>query len=411
MSKFWSTFKLTYMSKIKSKAFIIFMAIVVVLMVGLSNIDKIMGLFDHGPDKVGIVTQNEQIYKVLKQQGHSLEDDAKLKKVSENKAEKLVKNEKLDRAYVVKQNKDNQLSGTILSKDNVDVEDKQRFTEVLTTMQSHLVASKLDLSQKELKQLQSQSHVDSKIMSDKEDSQLNSGQKTLNYILIYATLMLIFFIIFNFAGQVAMEIATEKTSRVIEMIITSVSPVVHILAKIAAVIAVAFTQVIMIILTALICIFTFDLKKLFKNFDIQMNHLAWQIIVVSLLCLIVGIFSYVLLAAILGSLVSRIEDMNQTLMPLTLLAMIAFYIAIFSIMKPDMLLTKITSFIPFLAPFELLVRSQSSDLDIWEIIVSMGLSVIVIILLLWIAVKTYKDSVLTFEKGLFKSIHRLIKNK
>lgn len=136
-----------------------------------------------------------------------------------------------------------------------------------------------------------------------------------------------------------------------------------------------------------------------------------QIIVVSWLCLIVGIFSYVLLAAILGSLVSRIEDMNQTLMPLTLLAMIAFYIAIFSIMKPDMLLTKITSFIPFLAPFELLVRSQSSDLDIWEIIVSMGLSVIVIILLLWIAVKTYKDSVLTFEKGLFKSIHRLIKNK
>lgn len=68
------------------------------------------------------------------------------------------------------------MSGTILSKDNVDVEDKQRFTEVLTTMQSHLVASKLDLSQKELKQLQSQSHVDSKIMSDKEDSQLNSGQ-------------------------------------------------------------------------------------------------------------------------------------------------------------------------------------------------------------------------------------------
>ena len=62
-----------------------------------------------------------------------------------------------------------------------------------------------------------------------------------------------------------MEIATEKTSRVIEMIITSVSPVVHILAKIAAVIAVAFTQVIMIILTALICIFAFDLKEIVQK--------------------------------------------------------------------------------------------------------------------------------------------------
>ncbi|MET2743714.1 ABC transporter permease [Staphylococcus caprae] len=409
MNKFWSTFKLTYLSKIKSKAFIIFMSIIVILMIALSNIDKIIDLFDNGPDKVGVVTQNEQIYKVLKKQSHALDDDATFKKVSEKDAHKLVKNEKLKKAYIVKQDKHHQLSGTILSKDNVEAEDEQKLTEVLTSIQSQLVASNLNLSQNELKQLQARSHVDSKVISNKEDSQLNSGEQTLNYILVYATLMLIFFIVFNYAGQVAMEIATEKTSRVIEMIITSVSPVIHILAKIAGVIAVAFTQVIMIIIMALLCVYAFDLKSLFKEFDIQMNHLAWQIIIVSILCLIVGILSYVLLAAILGSLATRIEDMNQTLMPLTLLAMIAFYIAIFSIMKPDMLLTKITSFIPFLAPFELLVRSQSSDLEIWEIAVSMGISIIVVALLLWIAVKTYKDSVLTFEKGLFKSIQRLVK--
>ncbi|MFW3651430.1 ABC transporter permease [Staphylococcus caprae] len=409
MNKFWSTFKLTYLSKIKSKAFIIFMSIIVILMIALSNIDKIIDLFDNGPDKVGVVTQNEQIYKVLKKQSHALDDDATFKKVSEKDAHKLVKNEKLKKAYIVKQDKHHQLSGTILSKDNVEAEDEQKLTEVLTSIQSQLVASNLNLSQNELKQLQVRSHVDSKVISNKEDSQLNSGEQTLNYILVYATLMLIFFIVFNYAGQVAMEIATEKTSRVIEMIITSVSPVIHILAKIAGVIAVAFTQVIMIIIMALLCVYAFDLKSLFKEFDIQMNHLAWQIIIVSILCLIVGILSYVLLAAILGSLATRIEDMNQTLMPLTLLAMIAFYIAIFSIMKPDMLLTKITSFIPFLAPFELLVRAQSSDLEIWEIAVSMGISIIVVALLLWIAVKTYKDSVLTFEKGLFKSIQRLVK--
>ena len=83
MNKFWSTFKLTYISKIKSKAFIIFMSIIVILMIALSNIDKIIDLFDNGPDKVGVVTQNEQIYKVLKQQSHALDDDATFKKVSE----------------------------------------------------------------------------------------------------------------------------------------------------------------------------------------------------------------------------------------------------------------------------------------------------------------------------------------
>lgn len=80
MNKFWSTFKLTYISKIKSKAFIIFMSIIVILMIALSNIDKIIDLFDNGPDKVGVVTQNEQIYKVLKQQSHALDDDATFKK-------------------------------------------------------------------------------------------------------------------------------------------------------------------------------------------------------------------------------------------------------------------------------------------------------------------------------------------
>lgn len=80
MNKFWSTFKLTYLSKIKSKAFIIFMSIIVILMIALSNIDKIIDLFDNGPDKVGVVTQNEQIYKVLKQQSHALDDDATFKK-------------------------------------------------------------------------------------------------------------------------------------------------------------------------------------------------------------------------------------------------------------------------------------------------------------------------------------------
>ena len=77
----------------------------------------------------------------------------------------------------MKQDKHHQLSGTILSKDNVEVEDEQKLTEVLTSIQSQLVASNLNLSQNELKQLQARSHVDSKVISNKEDSQLNSGNK------------------------------------------------------------------------------------------------------------------------------------------------------------------------------------------------------------------------------------------
>lgn len=409
MNKFWATFGLTYKSKVKSKSFIIFMAIVIILMIALSNADKIMDMFKGDGDQIGIVTNSEPIYKAIKQQGNVIDEDASFKKVSKQEAKKQVKNEKLKEAYIIKVKDKQQLSATILSKESVSQEKEQKINGVLTSIQSKLVASQLHLSNNDLKKLQSQSKVDSQVLSDKKDQQLDEGQKLLNLVLVYAILMLMFFIVFNYATQVAMEIATEKTSRVIEMIITSVSPITHIMAKIAGIIAVALRQIVMIVVVAIICIFAFDLKRMLKDFHVSMSHITWQVLIVGLLCMIIGILTYVLLAAILGSLATRIEDINQTLMPLTLFAMIAFYIAIFSMFKPDILLIKITSFIPFLAPFELLVRAQSTELQVWEIIVSILISVVVMFILLWIAVKTYKDSVLTFEKGLFNTIKKVMK--
>lgn len=409
MNKFGATFGLTYKSKVKSKSFIIFMAIVIILMIALSNADKIMDMFKGDGDQIGIVTNSEPIYKAIKQQGNVIDEDASFKKVNKQEAKKQVKNEKLKEAYIIKLKDKQQLSATIISKESVSQEKEQKVNGVLTSIQSKLVASQLHLNNNDLKKLQSQSKVDSQVLSDKKNQQLNEGQKLLNLVLVYAILMLMFFIVFNYATQVAMEIATEKTSRVIEMIITSVSPITHIMAKIAGVIAVALTQIVMIVVVAIICIFAFDLKRMLKGFDVSMSHITWQVLIVGLLCMIIGILTYVLLAAILGSLATRIEDINQTLMPLTLFAMIAFYIAIFSMFKPEILLIKITSFIPFLAPFELLVRAQSTELQIWEIIVSILISVVVMLILLWIAVKTYKDSVLTFEKGLFNTIKKVMK--
>ena len=385
------------------------MAIVIILMIALSNADKIMDMFKGDGDQIGIVTNSEPIYKAIKQQGNVIDEDASFKKVNKQEAKKQVKNEKLKEAYTIKLKDKQQLSATIISKESVSQEKEQKVNGVLTSIQSKLVASQLHLNNNDLKKLQSQSKVDSQVLSDKKNQQLNEGQKLLNLVLVYAILMLMFFIVFNYATQVAMEIATEKTSRVIEMIITSVSPITHIMAKIAGVIAVALTQIVMIVVVAIICIFAFDLKRMLKGFDVSMSHITWQVLIVGLLCMIIGILTYVLLAAILGSLATRIEDINQTLMPLTLFAMIAFYIAIFSMFKPEILLIKITSFIPFLAPFELLVRAQSTELQIWEIIVSILISVVVMLILLWIAVKTYKDSVLTFEKGLFNIIKKVMK--
>lgn len=383
MHKFWATFTLTYIKKIKAKSFVIFMIIIAALMIGLSNIDKIINMFDDGPDKIGVAAPNEQIYKVFKQQANTFHSDAKFTKVSIEDAEKEVKKHKLDKAYIIKVNQNRTLQGTIISEKRVSHEDSQK--------------------------VQAQSKVDNKVISNDEVDKVSEGQKIFNYALAYGIIFLMFFIVLNYASQIAMEIASEKTSRVIEMIITSISPIQHIFAKILGVIAVAVTQIILIVLMAVICIFAFDLKDLLQGFNVEMNQLSWQIIIVGIISSIVGIMAYVLLAAILGSLTSRIEDLNQSLMPLTLLGMIAFYIAIFTINNPDGRLALITSYIPFLAPFQLVVRAQTSGFQIHEVILSSLISIVMVAVLIWIAIKTYKDSVLTFERGLFNSMKRVFK--
>lgn len=412
MDKFFATFSLTYKNKVKTKSFVIFTAIVILLMVGAANINKIIDLFDDGPDKVGVVSSNDEIYKVIKSQGDQLDEGADFKQLSEKQAKSQVKNEKLDKAYVIKLSEDQKLSGKILSKDTVSEQDKQKLKAILSTVQTQFVAANLNLSQDELKQLQSQSEVTSEVLADNaNNSNLNEAQKGFNTMIVYAGVMLIFFIVFNYASQVAMEIATEKTSRVIEMIITSVSPVTHILAKMAGVVSVALTQISIFIVAGIICFLVFDIGDMLKGFDIEPNELTVQLIVVGIISMIIGILSYIILASILGSITARIEDINQSLMPMTLISMIAFYISFFSIMNTDTLLVKITSFIPLLSPFVMFVRASTPDVAIWEIVLSMVISIITIFILLWVAVRSYKDTILSFDKGFMSSVKRIFNKK
>ncbi|WP_436957625.1 ABC transporter permease [Staphylococcus sp. AS1337] len=412
MNKFWATFSLTYKNKVKAKSFMIFTAVVIILMLGASNINKIIDLFDDGPDKVGVVSSNDEIYKVIKSQGHQLDEGAKFSKVSEKQARSQVESEKLDKAYIIKLNDNKKLSGKILSKDTVSEQDKQKLKATLSTIQTQFVANSLDLSEGELKQLQAQSDVSSEVIANNaKSSNLSEAQKGFNTAIVYLGIMLMFFIIFNYASQVAMEIATEKTSRVIEMIITSVSPVTHLFAKMAGVIAVALTQISIFVIVGVICFLTFDISDMLQGFKVEPNELTLQLAVVGFVSLIIGVFSYIILASILGSITSRIEDINQALMPMTLVSMIAFYISLFSVMNPDTLLVKIVSFIPLMSPFVMFVRASTPDVATWEIVISVGLSIITIFVLLWIAVRSYKDTILSFDKGFVSSMKRIFNKK
>ncbi|MCJ0919586.1 ABC transporter permease [Mammaliicoccus sciuri] len=406
MNKFWPTFNLTYMQKVKSKSFIIMTAIFMILIFALSNIDKIIDFFDNDSKVVAIQTDNDMIYKVLEKQYKQNDDIEKAEKVSLEKGKKGVKDEKYKRLIQVNVNGE-KVDGTIYEKGNVSESEKMTLQSTLSQMQSSLTAQKLNLSEKDLKTLNTPSDVKTeeiKSNDEKQSSDIDPKVQALNSAVVYIIIFLSFFITINYANQIGSEIATEKTTRVIEMIVTSVKPSIHVSAKILAIIAVAFTQIFFIILAIVISIFAFDLKGLFESAGVEYGPETTRIIIYGAVYLILGVVSYISLAAILGALTSRIEDLAQSMMPVTFISLAAFYIAIFSISNPDTMLVKVTSFIPMLSPMVMLLRTTSESTPEWHLLLGIVISVVTCIILLVFAAKTYRGSVLTYEKGVIKNL-------
>lgn len=406
MNKFWPTFNLTYMQKVKSKSFIIMTAIFMILIFALSNIDKIIDFFDNDSKVVAIQTDNDMIYKVLEKQYKQNDDIEKVEKVSLEKGKKGVKDEKYKRLIQVNVNGE-KVDGTIYEKGNVSESEKMTLQSTLSQMQSSLTAQKLNLSEKDLKTLNTPSDVKTeeiKTNDEKQSSDIDPKVQALNSAVVYIIIFLSFFITINYANQIGSEIATEKTTRVIEMIVTSVKPSIHVSAKILAIIAVAFTQIFFIILAIVISIFAFDLKGLFESAGVEYGPETTKIIIYGTVYLILGVVSYISLAAILGALTSRIEDLAQSMMPVTFISLAAFYIAIFSISNPDTMLVKVTSFIPMLSPMVMLLRTTSESTPEWHLLLGIVISIVTCIILLVFAAKTYRGSVLTYEKGVIKNL-------
>lgn len=411
MNKFWPTFNLTYMQKVKSKSFIIMTAIFMILIFALSNIDKIIDFFDNDSKVVAIQTDNDMIYKVLEKQYKQNDDIEKVEKVSLEKGKKGVKEEKYKRLIQVNVNGE-KVDGTIYEKGNVSESEKMTLQSTLSQMQSSLTAQKLNLSEKDLKTLNTPSDVKTeeiKSNDEKQSSDVNPKVQALNSAVVYIIIFLSFFITINYANQIGSEIATEKTTRVIEMIVTSVKPSIHVSAKILAIIAVAFTQIFFIILAIVISIFAFDLKGLFESAGVEYGPETTRIIIYGAVYLILGVVSYISLAAILGALTSRIEDLAQSMMPVTFISLAAFYIAIFSISNPDTTLVKVTSFIPMLSPMVMLLRTTSESTPEWHLLLGIVISIVTCIILLVFAAKTYRGSVLTYEKGVIKNLKNALK--
>ncbi|HIW11566.1 MAG TPA: ABC transporter permease [Candidatus Salinicoccus stercoripullorum] len=403
MSKFMTTFLQTYISKIRAKSFIISTLIIVLLIFLAANIDKIIDFFDSSEEVTILqVDAEEAQYGAIESMFESMDAEFEIEPYEGGDAP--------SGGAVLTLEETDPMTFTVSAEHDLPDEQKTEIETALAEVQRMNTIQALKLTPEETASLGESPEISYDIAADKgetDDEGSAADMNPLNSIIFYVTVIIMFFIIINYASQIGTEIAMEKTSRVIEMIVSSVPPVTHLMAKISAMISVSLTQLIVFVLAVIAAIQMFDFNNLISEFGLESNDRTVTLAVYSLIYLILGLVLYLSVSALLGSFISRMEDLQQALLPVTMFSLIGFYIAIFNIWTSENMLVIISSYIPPFTPFVMPLRAMHETTGQVELLLGIVILIVTIAAVIWLAASIYRNSVLSTDKGILKNLKRI----
>ncbi|MED5016196.1 ABC transporter permease [Paenibacillus chibensis] len=243
-----------------------------------------------------------------------------------------------------------------------------------------------------------------------KDAEKDRNQKIMNYVTVYFLMILFFSSNMMTGNMIAAEITAEKSSRIMEILITSVKPLHQMFGKIIGIFLVGLVQIAAFGVVIGANLMLPNNVGMLDEFHLSLADINMEVLLYGLAFYIFGYFLFAVLYAAIGSMVSRTEELGQAVMPITMLGLAAFYIGIFSINTPGSMLIKVTSFIPFTAPTAMLVRIGMGEVPVWQILISLALLIVSILVFGWLSAKIYRTGVLMYGKRpSFKELRKAMK--
>lgn len=390
--------KFTASDMIKRKSFIISTIIILGMIVIGFNIPTIIKKFKNGEEKIIIVDKNkifEDKIKTLETKEEIITDKIEIEEIKNQ-----IKEGKVEYGIVIeKQN--NNITFTYILENEMSSGPNEEFINKITTLYKDIQIEKLDLTKEEREKINPT--FDFKI--DAVDSEIKGNP----LVMMLASLVL-FYAVYFCAFQVSSSITTEKTSKIIETLVTSTSPTNIIIGKTLGVGIIGTCQLAAIIITAFISAKTFLDPKLLEM-ALDTSSLTLSLGLITLLYFILGYLTFGLLYALTGSTVSKPEDIQSANQPVVFITMIGFYLAYFSMMNPSSDLNKLAALLPISSPFCMPFRIMMKAATTNEILLSLGILVITIIVVANIAIKIYKNAILNYGKATLKDIIKMYKQK
>jgi ABC-2 type transport system permease protein len=225
-----------------------------------------------------------------------------------------------------------------------------------------------------------------------------TGSRTL---LASILVVLIFITLTVYGMWVATSVASEKASRVMELLISAATPRQLLVGKVVGVGAAGLTQYLAILVPATIVLALQDpiataLIGAADPGEAPLVGLTLPILLAFGAFFILGFLLYAFVYAAAGSLVSRPEDIQQLAMPLSFVSMAGYFAAIFGMTAINSRVVEVLSFVPFFSPYVMLARVMLGQVAGWEIALSLGLLIAAIAFSSWVAARIYGAGVLLY---------------
>jgi ABC-2 type transport system permease protein len=244
------------------------------------------------------------------------------------------------------------------------------------------------------------------------------GEIVTGYILAYAGNILIYIAVVLYGMGVAMGVAEEKGSRIMEILVNAATPFQLMAGKIIGIGAAGLTQMACVVavgIGALLLQNPLQTALFGANnggFTLNITSISITFLLLLLIYFLLGFLLYATLYAALGALVKRQDEVQNAVAPLTFLLVFGYVVSFFGVYTPDATWMKVISYVPFWTPTTMLVRIAVSQVAAWEIAMTIALMIVAIFVCTLISARIYRFGVLMYgQRPGLRQLAKLVRMK
>lgn len=399
----------TIKDMVKRKSFLISTLIILILIVIGFNVPNILKKINGEKDSFEkiLIVDSENVFEGnldnIKQSSNGYEIQVEHNHISFDEVKNKIDNEEIESAIIVEKQDENIKMRYIVKNTTMMEGVPNDIIETMNSIYSNIQISKLGLTEEQL------NSITPKFEYTLE--QTEEEKATGNVFIMMLLSIVLFYAIYFCAYQVSSSITIEKTSKIIETLVTSTTPRVIVLGKTIGIGIVGLLQMLIIVGVALFSANTFLEPELIESV-LDVTNITPYLGIITIIYFILGYFTYALLYALTGSTVSKPEEIQSANTPVAMLSLIGFYLSYFTMMNPTSDLNVFAAMFPFSSPFCMPFRVMMGLSNTTDVAISIAILLITILLIAKVAIKIYSNAILNYgTKMTLKDMIKMYKDK